>query len=228
MGYGIRYSSAWILQLRTVLMCTRDPSPATQRSTKGGFSLIEVMVVVAVIGALAVAAIPNLLGGRHSQRIKAATDATMDIFQFAKVRAANDFNAYGVQVSTDEGTGTIQVYEGTGPACSGIDWNAPLKTLSFSEDFGEADGDIRITQVTPPFVSKLCFAPDGRVVDAQTSKPIPSTDQNYGAGEFIVSLQGHLNGSEVGLEHHVILSYSGKARCTFGDDPESSDGEGGT
>ena len=74
---------------------------------------------------------------------------------------------------------------------------------------------------------KKLFA-DGRVVDALTSKPVPSNDSNYGAGEFIVSLQGHLNDLEVGLAHHVILSYSGKARFTFGDDPESADGEGGT
>jgi prepilin-type N-terminal cleavage/methylation domain-containing protein len=193
-----------------------------------GFSLIEVMVVVAIIGVLTMAAIPNLLGGRHAQRIKAATNATMDIFQFAKVRAANDFNAYGVEVVPNEGTGMIRVYEGKGPACSAIDWGSALKTLSFIEDFGEADGDIRIVQITPPFVTKLCFSPDGRVVDANTSKPVPSTDNNYGAGEYIVSIQGHLNDAEVGLTHHVILSYSGKARFTFGDDPESGEGEGGT
>ena len=209
-------------------MCARVNDRDRKTVNRAGFSLIELMIVVAVIGVLTMAAVPNLLGGRHAQRIKAATDATMDIFQFAKVRAANDFNAYGIEVVPDQGSGTIRVYEGKGPACSGIDWGNSLKTLDFSQDFGEADGDIRITQVTPPFVSKLCFSPDGRVVDALTSKPVPSNDTNYGAGEFIVSLQGHLNDMEVGLAHHVIVSYSGKARFTFGDDPESADGEGGT
>ena len=209
-------------------MCARDQRTVKTPDSRSGFSLIEVMVVVAVIGVLTMAAVPNLLGGRHSQRIKAATNATMDIFQFAKVRSANDFNAYGVEVVPDQGSGIIRVYEGKGPACSGIDWGTPLKTLNFTEDFGEADGDIRIVQITPPFVNKLCFSPDGRVVDALTSKPVPSADANYGAGEFIVSIQGHLNDSAVGLAHHVILSYSGKARFTFGDDPDSAEGEGGT
>jgi type II secretory pathway pseudopilin PulG len=189
---------------------------------------MEVMIVVAIIAVMTMAALPNLLSGQHAQRIKAATNDTMDIFQFAKVRAANDFNAYGVEVLPNEGTGIIRVFEGSGPACSGITWGAPLKSLLFSEDFGPAEGDIRLLQVTPAGVSRLCLTPNGRIVDAKTNKPVPSADPKYGAGEFILTLQGHLDDLPVGLTHHVIVSYSGKARFTFGDEPESAEGEGGT
>jgi type II secretory pathway pseudopilin PulG len=189
---------------------------------------MEVMVVLAIIAVLTMAALPNLLTGRHAQRIKAATDETMDILQFSKVRASNDFNAYGVEVDPTEGSGVIRVYEGSGPACSGIAWDTPLRSLVFVDDFGPADGDIRIIGILPASVSRLCFTPNGRLVDAMTDKPVPSTHGQYGAGEYIISLQGHLNGGPVGLTHHVVLSYSGKARFTFGDDPLGAEGEGGT
>jgi hypothetical protein len=76
-------------------------------------------------------------------------------------------------------------------------------------------------------VTRLCFTPDGRLLDAQTNQPVPSGDANYGAGEFIVSIQGHRNDIPMGLMHHVIVSYAGKTRYTFGKEPQGPEGEGG-
>ena len=193
-----------------------------------GFTLVELMITVTLIVILTTLTMPNLLSGRNAHRIKTATNHTIDIFLIAKTRAANDFNAYGLRLDAGEtGSGRIQVYEGSGPACGTITWAEPIRTLDYAEEFGPADGDVRIIQLTPSGITDLCFTPDGRLVNAVTKLPVPSADPNYGAGEFIISLQSHLNDKPVGLVHHVILSYAGKARFTFGADPMTPEGEGG-
>ncbi len=194
---------------------------------KRGFTLVELMIVVTLIVILTTAIMPNLLSRRHAHRIKTATNHTIDTFLIAKTRAANDFNAYGLRLDVGAGSGRIRVFEANGPACSTITWSVPIRTLDYATDFGPADGDVRIIQLTPSGITDLCFTPDGRLVNATTNLPVPSADPNYGAGEFIISLQSHLNAKPVGLVHHVILSYAGKARFTFGADPMAPEGEGG-
>src|SRR5690606_22357101 len=102
---------------------------------------------------LAAAAIPNVMGGFKDQPIMLATNATIDLFTFARVRAVNDFRAYGVRVAPASGQGgIISVHAGTGPACSSVTWGLPVRTLDFaaSPEFGALDGlgpDVRIVQV---------------------------------------------------------------------------------
>jgi len=207
-----------------------------------GFTLVEMMIVVTIIMILTMYALPNVMGAMKTQPIKAATNAVMDTFLFAKMGAANDFNAYGVLVdpTSGGGQGSLQVFEGTSPACSSIDFatGTPVRTLDFGSadrgvDFGQDDADIRIIQLIPSTVQRLCFTPSGRMVDATTNKPVPSQDSHYGAGDYIISISRFdaVTGVAVGLVHHVIVPYSGRARFTYGADKDSADtaaGEGGS
>lgn len=204
-----------------------------------GFTLIEMMVVISIIMILTMYALPNVMGAMKTQPIKAATNAVMDTFLFAKMGAANDFNAYGVLVdpTSGSGQGSLQVFEGTSPACSSIDFDTgtAIRTLDFGNaasgvDFGQDDADIRIIQITPASVQRLCFTPSGRLVDANTNKPVPSQDSHYGAGDYIISIArfDEVTSTEVGLVHHVIVPYSGRARFTFGADANTAAGEGGS
>ena len=211
--------------------------PRIQR--RRGFSLLELMIVIAVITIMMTFALPNVFGTKSTERLKAATDDVIDVFHFAKVRAANAFVAYGIGFDETDG-GRLRVFGGTGPDCASIDFDngTAVKTLHFkapadvggtwSDPSGTAARDVEIIAVSPD-VDQVCFTPDGRFLRASDSKPIPATLEanNYAAGEYIVSIaMADSEGDVFGRQHHIIVSYSGRARFTFGETNDDPTGEG--
>jgi len=201
-----------------------------------GFSLLELMIVIAIITVMMTYALPNVLGTKQSEQLKSATDDVIDIFHYAKTRAANAFTAYGVQYTDTDG-GLLEVYRGTGPDCASVDFvgGQPVKDLHFKAPVSKggewninAGFEVEIEQILPSDLVQLCFTPDGRFVQAADSQPVPAILEatNYAAGEFIVTLARFRENSPVGIRHHIIVSYSGRARFTFGEDHTAADGEG--
>ena len=87
--------------------------------------------------------------------------------------------------------------------------------------------EVRLIQVVPPNLKVICFTPDGRVVDAATNQPIPSTlSAEYAAGDAVLVLQRFVDGDAVGFAHNVLIPYSGRPRWTYGEDVDSALGEG--
>jgi type IV fimbrial biogenesis protein FimT len=79
---------------------------------KAGFSLIEVMVVIAIIAIAAAVAIPNLIGSRGAAQLRGAADNLVGDFNFAKWSAVRQngwvvlrFNSNGYQLFNDNGAG---------------------------------------------------------------------------------------------------------------------------
>jgi type IV fimbrial biogenesis protein FimT len=77
-----------------------------------GFSLIEVMVVIAIIAIAAAVAIPNLIGSRGAAQLRGAADNLVGDFNLAKWRAVRHngwvvlrFDSNGYQVFSDDGAG---------------------------------------------------------------------------------------------------------------------------
>lgn len=205
------------------------------RLNRRAFSLLEIMIVIIIISVMLTFALPNMLGGQQTNYLRTATDDVIDVFHYAKTRAGHAFTAYGVQYRGTDG-GVLEVYRGTRPDCGSITFTGtPLKSIHFKapESVGgtwnvKSGRQIQIEQVLPADIRQVCFTPDGRFVNATNSQPIPSILEanNYASGEFIITLSRYgLKGPE-GLRHHVIVSYSGRARFTFGKDHTTSDGEG--
>ena len=71
-------------------------STKTRRSEMGGFSLIEALVVVAILLILAVVAVPNILQGMRMLRLRSNATNIATLLQQARMRAVRDNRSYQV------------------------------------------------------------------------------------------------------------------------------------
>ena len=220
---------------REVCTVLAEISLAMTQLCRRAFSLLEILVVIIIVSVMLTLALPDMLGNRQTSYLKTATDDVIDIFHYAKTRAGHAFTAYGVQYRSADG-GVLEVFRGTRPDCGSVTYaGTPLKQIHFKAPTSvggswniQSGRQIQIEQVLPADISQVCFTPDGRFVNASNSQPIPSTLEggNYAAGEYIITLSRYGAKGPEGLRHHVIVSYSGRARFTFGKDHTTSDGEG--
>jgi len=81
-------------------------------STNTGFSLYELMVVVAIIAIISTIAVPNFLGSRLETKLKGAVHNLKADLNAAKMMAVRDnarvvvkFNANGYRIFVDNGSG---------------------------------------------------------------------------------------------------------------------------
>ncbi len=73
-----------------------------------GFTLAEVMVVIAIIGICSAIAVPNFIGWLPKHRLNSATNDLLGVMQSARLRALKD-NA-NVVILFDPGAGSYSVF----------------------------------------------------------------------------------------------------------------------
>ena len=214
-------------------------SPSGVGYHQPGFTMIEILMVLVIIMILVTLALPDVLRGTTNQPLVEGTHKVMDIIHYAKNRAIHDFSAYGLEISPASGQqpGRLEVFQGSGPQCGSIDTvgTDPVRTYDLDDLFPVSQQDpplvqVRIQRVDPQALDVLCFTPDGRAVDRDTSQPVASTlSGDYAAGEAVIVLQKTIGGSPASQEHNVLVPFSGKPRFTFGNegDIDRSAGEGG-
>jgi len=88
----------------------------TLRGRKGGFTLIEIMIVVLIIGILLAIAVPNFMKARESSRTKSCI-ANLKQIQSAKEQWAMDNKEAGTAVPVAADLYGATLYIKTTPSC---------------------------------------------------------------------------------------------------------------
>lgn len=187
-----------------------------------GFSLVELMVTVAMIGVLAVIAIPSVMEALQRREVVDAAQAAQDLLEFARVQAASRNRAYQVDVTLASGPGApgrMEVREGWSSACMDFASNVPghqsvvVRTLELGQRFPT----VVLFEAVPDDLpdAPLCFKPDGRVFQLQgdtTPLIIPASDDLAGGDARIRFQRFNKLGRREGPVHAVVVPFNGLTR----------------
>lgn len=138
-------------------------NPATiTRSSERGFTLIELMISVAVVGVLSVLALPEFNQWIANTKIRSTTESILAGFQFARTEAVRRNRGVQIQLNSDTGWTVTEVATGTA-----------LQARPATEGSGGISLAILLSDATTPASGTVVFNGLGRVANAT---PITQVD----------------------------------------------------
>ena len=96
---------------------------------KSGFTIIELMVIIAIISILATLAIPNFFAWRPKRQLSAATKDVFAVMQYARSRALKDNVSVGLLFNRANETYTVFLDNGAGANAGNGDLDGDEPTL---------------------------------------------------------------------------------------------------
>lgn len=150
----------------------------------GGFTLIELMVTVVIVGIFAAIAVPSFSGLIHRMNVRAAADEFYELMQYARSEAVTRGTTVNVSAAVGTtniivalgagGNGTKLRQVGTNGLQAGVTVNAAINSVNFSPTGTASSGACfqftypTDSAIAPQFVSLLT---SGRVSAPSTTKP---------------------------------------------------------
>ena len=139
----LAYSGMPLARLRDAMLCQRETATQQLKTNQQGFTLVEIMIVAAIIGISAAIAVPNFMTMYARHELYQATTSLYNRLVFAR-SAAISRNA---MITATPGT----------PLPSGVGVNG----IAFTLPLGEERFPPKVTFVLPLPVQPLGFTPRG-------------------------------------------------------------------
>lgn len=183
--------------------------PVGNRGRQGGFSLVELMITLVVLGVAMAIAIPSFRAMTHRNRLVASANEVVAMLQIARIEAVRRNARVHACPSTD------------GASCTGTAWNRAIVQV---EGSGEVLRDITVAApgiVVTPSTNvatnhRIAFGSDGfaRVGNAGARAgriAVCSTD---------VPVEENTRAVEINVSRVSVTSHNGTAACAAIDDED--------
>lgn len=188
-------------------------------TSEQGYTLVELMFTIALVLVLTLVTIPPVMKALERREALSAAQYVLDMVEFAKVHSAARNKAYYIVPSlpdqNENKNGKITINEGATSACT----DGPMGKIQKVQEFviEKSFPYVYLIGTYPDTLSKdaICVKPDGRVLNAATQMPFPSSNNLYMAGEARIEFQRFVNGSPDGPIHVVVIPFNGAGRLEY-------------
>lgn len=151
---------------------------------ESGFTMLELLIIVALLGVVAAIAVPNFLGILPTYRLKSATQDLLSNLQRAKITAVERNRDVGV--TFENGQYTVFVDENGTRDPTGQE----VILTQIYADYNDALTPVHTGFLTVSGKKTTAFAPTGLLVQATAAGNVQLTNSKGKAMTIVVSMAG--------------------------------------